>query len=155
MSYHSSFMRFAALLLASLSVISCGPKTVSWDEFHTRTVTLPNGKKVVAEVVTEQVDMMRGMMYRDSLAPNRGMLFIHGTPGAYGYWMYNVKIPLDIIWLDRNQTVVEMVANAQPCPGPASQCPSYGGKTSSLYVLELAGGVAAKHGIKVGDRLRF
>ncbi|HWR52037.1 MAG TPA: DUF192 domain-containing protein [Bryobacteraceae bacterium] len=148
-------MRFAALLLASMALISCGPKTVSWEEFHTRTVVLPDGKKVVAEVVTEQVDMMRGMMYRDSLAQDRAMLFTHGSVGKFGYWMYNVKIPLDILWLNANRTVVEIVPNARPCPGPASQCPSYGGKVDSLYVLELAGGVAAKHGIKVGDTLRF
>lgn len=155
MSYYSSFMRFAALLLACLTLASCGPKTVSWDEFHARTVTLPDGTKITAEVMTAQTDMARGMMYRDSLADNRGMLFIHGAPGRYGYWMHNVKIPLDIIWLDASRKVVEIAANAQPCPGPASACPSYGGNADALYVLELNGGAAARHGVQAGATVRF
>ncbi len=134
---------------------ACGPKTVSWDEYHTRTVGLPDRKEIAAEVVSTPEAMARGMMFRDRLEENRGMLFIHSRPGAYGYWMYQVRIPLDIIWMDENGRIVEIEANLPGCAGPREACPTYGGKAESMYVLELAGGVAAKHNLKVGDTLRF
>ena len=84
--------------------------------------------------------MQRGMMYRDSLPPGQGMLFVHTKPGNYAYWMYNVKMPLDIVWMDGDRRVVEIVASAQPCKTKASECPHYGGQKLARYVLELAAG---------------
>jgi uncharacterized membrane protein (UPF0127 family) len=100
-------------------------------------------------------DMRRGMMFRDSLPENRGMLFIHGTPGKYSYFMYQVKIPLDIIWMDSQRTVVEISENTPPCTTNASACPTYGGTKEAVLVLELAGGTARKHGVVPGARLEF
>jgi hypothetical protein len=125
------------------------------EEYYTREVTLPGGRKIRAEVMTHPTDMMRGMMFRDSLAPDRGMLFIHAEPGNYSYWMHQVKIPLDIIWLDSSQAVVEIQANTPPCHSGAKDCPQYGGRERSQYVLELGGGMAAKYGLRVGDRVVF
>jgi uncharacterized membrane protein (UPF0127 family) len=100
-------------------------------------------------------DMMRGMMFRDSLEEDRGMLFIHGGAGNYPYYMYQVRIPLDIIWLDQNRSIVEISANTPPCTSAASECPRYGGKQTALFVLELAGGMAAKYNLHTGQRLEF
>jgi uncharacterized membrane protein (UPF0127 family) len=70
--------------------------------------------------------------------------------------MYQVRIPLDILWIDRAHRIVEISADTPPCPvGPASKCPKYGGNEEALFVVELAGGVAAKHGLKFGDMLVF
>lgn len=144
-----------ALLIASLALLGCGPETQTYAEFHMRKIRMPNGGKVTAEVVTSETDMMRGLMFRDSLAPDRGMLFIHDRPGKYPYWMYQVRIPLDLIWMDPNRNVVEIVANAPPCKTQASQCPNYGGHYDSQYVLEVGGGMAAKYGVKLGSKLEF
>jgi hypothetical protein len=99
--------------------------------------------------------MQRGMMFRDSLAPDRGMLFVHGTPGRYAYWMFQCLIPLDIIWMNADRKIVEISADTPPCHGEASTCPNYGGHQSSLYVLELGGGMARRYGLKLGDRIAF
>jgi uncharacterized membrane protein (UPF0127 family) len=142
-------------IVSVLVLCGCSDKE-TLNELGVTIVTLPDGQKIKAEVVTHAKDMMRGMMFRDSLAEDRGMLFIHGSPGRYAYWMYQVKIPLDIIWLDASKTVVEASLNTPPCPSSsASQCPNFGGKTEAVYVLELAGGVAQKHGVRVGSRLSF
>ncbi len=142
--------------LAILVAAACGDtRTVSLEEFNTRVVTLPDGFQVRAELMTHPQDMMRGMMFRKSLPEDRGMLFIHGSPGQYSYWMYQVEIPLDIIWMDRNGRVVELSPNTPPCESEASQCPSYGGTVESLYVLELAAGSIEKHGIRIGSRIRM
>ncbi|MFN0105275.1 MAG: DUF192 domain-containing protein [Bryobacteraceae bacterium] len=131
-------------------------KTATRDDLYTREVRMPDGARYRAEVVTTKFDMSRGMMFRDSLPPDRGMLFVHGEPGMYRYWMYQVRIPLDLIWMDQNRLVTEIVANAQPCKSEsASKCPEYGGRRRSLYVLELNALTAARHSLKLGDRLDF
>jgi uncharacterized membrane protein (UPF0127 family) len=135
--------------------LGCGPKPVTLDEYHTRLVTLPGGQQIRVEVMIHPTDLMRGMMFRDSLAPDRGMLFVHAEPGPYTYWMYQVKIPLDIIWMDSSRTILEISANTPPCKTPASECPHYGGNPRTRYVLELAAGMAARYGLKVGDTLNF
>lgn len=147
----------AIAVAAFALLVSCSEKkTVTMDEFTGRVVTLPNGTEILAEVMMHPTDMMRGMMFRDSLPEGRGMLFVHRTPGQHSYWMYQVRIPLDIIWLDGNKNVVEMSPDTPPCKARSSRdCPSYGGNQNAQFVLELPGGSIAKHGIKLGDRLSF
>ena len=147
-------MRWLVLFLA-LAAVSCGPKPLTMEEYQTQLVTFPNGKQVRAEVMIREEDMMRGMMFRNSLAAGRGMLFVHAQPGKYTYWMYQCLIPLDIIWMDTGHRIVEISANTPPCKTRASECPQYGGAYESRFVLEFAGGMAAKYGLKVGDTLEF
>ncbi len=145
---------FTAALCFALGACSSSSDPVR--DFSSRDVTLPDGKTIAAEVMTDPVDMNRGMMFRDSLAPDRGMLFIHGSPNRYSYWMYQVKIPLDIIWMDQNRRVAEISANTPPCTSKSARnCPNYGGHEVALYVLELGGGQAAKHGVQVGSYINF
>ena len=147
--------RLSVLLAAALLTSACSDKK-SIDDASITLVTLPGGHDIKAEVVMNAADMMRGMMFRDKLDSDRGMLFIHGSPGKYPYWMYQVKIPLDIIWMGRDRHVVEISANTPPCPSKkASECPNFGGNQESAYVLELAGGMAAKYGVKIGDTINF
>lgn len=144
--------------MASLLLAACsgGLETIAPGELTTRLVILPDGTRITAESMRKELDMSRGMMFRESLPEDRGMLFTHGAPGRYSYWMYQVKIPLDIIWMDAKGYVVEILPKVPPCPSKsARECPSYGGKEDAQYVLELAAGVAAKHGLRVGDRLQF
>jgi uncharacterized membrane protein (UPF0127 family) len=148
-------MRSTILALLVLALAGCSTKPTTFDEYNTRVVTLPGGKQVRAEVMVSEMDMTRGMMCRDSLAPDRGMLFMHRSPGNYRYWMYQVRIPLDLIWMDHDRQIVEIVADAPPCKTAADQCPTYGGRRRAQYVLELAGGMAARYGLKVGDYLDF
>jgi uncharacterized protein len=143
-----------ALLLA-LGAAGCKQSDPVRD-FSSTEVTLPNGQVISSEVESDPVDMARGMMFRDSLPPGRGMLFIHTKPGKYAYWMYQVKIPLDIIWMDQSKHIVEISANTPPCPSKsARQCPNYGGHEDAMYVLELAGGMASKYGLAKGQQIQF
>lgn len=126
-------------------------------DFRSRPVTLPDGTTVRAEVMMQDQDMQRGMMFRESLPEGNGMLFIHSAPGKYTYWMYQVKIPLDIIWMDARGRVVEISENTPPCKGAASQCVklNYGGNKEAMVVLELPAGYGRKHGVAVGEIIRF
>ena len=131
----------AAAALAALSLLApgCGPGAVTAEDYNSRTVTFPNGRKIKAELAMNPRDVRRGMMFRPTLAEDRGMLFIHGKEGAYPYWMFQVLVPLDMIWLDRNQTIVQIVHDAKPCPGPATSCLSYGGAFKSGLRSRAAG----------------
>jgi len=121
-----------------------------------RWITLPNGRRLIAEVLVRPEDMARGMMFRDPLPSNRALLFLHAQPGRYPYWMYNVKAPLDIIWMDASGRVVEISAHTPPCPSLAPEdCRSYGGTEVAAAVLEIRAGLAAESGIRLGVQLEY
>ncbi len=142
-----------AALLALL--VSCGSSSTEPTSLHTLDVALPGGQVIHAEVVSDTRDMERGLMFRQSLAPDAGMLFVYGQTGTYKYWMYQTLIPLDIIWMGPDRRIVEISANTPPCKVARDDCPTFGGNQPAQYVLELAGGAAARYGLHDGDTLRF
>ena len=146
-----AWLTFAVGLMIALTACSGEAPLAAGEQW----VTLPGGQKIRAEVLTRSEDMQRGMMFRNSLAPDRGMLFVHGAPGRYAYWMFQCLIPLDIIWMDADRKIVEISADTPPCRTEAGSCPNYGGHQDSLYVLELAGGMARRYGLKLGDTMAF
>jgi uncharacterized membrane protein (UPF0127 family) len=142
-------------MLAGCAILSSCAKEDPATDVNLTPITFPNGKKVVAETVRQEFELMRGLMYRDSLPADRGMLFVYGKQEKHSYWMYQTKIPLDMIWLDHQHNIVEIVANTQPCTTVASECPKYGGNLPATFVLELNAGVAAKNSLHEGDFLDF
>ncbi|HTQ56341.1 MAG TPA: DUF192 domain-containing protein [Bryobacteraceae bacterium] len=148
-------MRLFALL-PLLVLCGCGASDTAGPEaLNTRTVTLPGGRKIVAEVEVTPQDMQKGMMFRDSLARGHGMLFIHDAPGMYPYWMFQCKIPLDILWMDPQHKIVEISADTPPCRDTADKCPNYGGHQQAQYVLEIGAGEARRLGLTLGQTLDF
>src|SRR3981081_3754361 len=106
-----------ALIVTVILVVTCsgcGDSPTTLEEYQTTPVTLPGGQQIRAEMLSNPKDMMKGLQFRDSLAPNRGIIFLHGSPGLFPYWMYQVRIPLDIFWLDTNRKVVEISADTPP-----------------------------------------
>jgi uncharacterized membrane protein (UPF0127 family) len=116
-------------------------------------VTFPNGDVIAVEIAADPDLRAQGLMYRDHLRPSSGMLFFFPVDGEYGFWMKNTIIPLDMIWIDAERKIVHIKSNVLPCR--ADPCPSYDPGVTARYVLEVAGGEAAKRGWKVGDVLRF
>ena len=143
------------LLLALVGAGCGGPETEGPEVLGTRKVTLPGGQTIRAEVEMDAVDMQKGMMFRDSLARGRGMLFIHQTPGLYPYWMYQTRIPLDIVWMDPSHRIVEISPDTPPCKTKASLCARYGGHQTAQFVLELGDGEARRLGLSLGQTLEF
>ena len=143
------------ILAAAFFAAGCGTSNIT-DELDLTQVTLPNGAKINAETMRSEPELMRGLMFRESLAPNRGMLFIHPKENTFHYWMYQTKIPLDLIWMDHDRRIVEMSLDTPPCrSSSAKECPNYGGNFKSKYVLEVNAGIARKNGLKTGDSLDF
>ena len=102
--------------------------------------------------VTEQ-QQATGLMWRASLPPEHGMLFIFSEEGHYDFWMMNTLIALDIIWLDSDMQVQQISRNAMPCG--SDYCPTIRAPDGSKYVLELNAGTADRIGLGVGARLEF
>ena len=151
-------MRCISLLNAAVALClltSCTRNATTFSDINTQEVTLPGGQTIQVERMMSTADQMRGMMFRTSLAPDHGMLYVHKTPGLYPYWTYQYEIPLDMIWMDTARQIVEIIDNVPPCKTAASQCPHYGGQKVARYHLELAAGMAAKYGLKVGQKLDF
>jgi uncharacterized protein len=143
------------LALALLAGCQTKPPDPS-EDLRLRTLTLPGGQQIRAEILVRPEEVMRGMMFRPGLAENRGLLFIHRRTGKYSYWMHNVAVPLDIIWMDKDRTIVEIAVNTPPCKeADPIKCPQYGGNQEARFVLEIAGGLAAKFGLSVGQRIQF
>lgn len=89
-------------------------------------------------------------MFRQSLAPDRGMIFPTGTAHVATFWMKDTLIPLDLVFIRANGTIANIAANAVPMD--LSIISSEGPVTA---VLEIAGGRAAQLGIRPGDRVRW
>ena len=143
----------AALLLVALT--GCCDSTDATTLLTTEDVQLPDGAHIRAEVKRTSSEKARGMMYRESLPRDQGMLFLNARPERAAYWMANCRFPLDIIWMDQTHRVVEISADTPPCPAGGNDCPSFGGHEPAEYVLELNGGEARKHAIRVGASLKF
>jgi uncharacterized membrane protein (UPF0127 family) len=106
------------------------------------------GVRLSVEVADTPAERGRGLSGREMLPENGGMLFVFDTPGRHGFWMYGMKFPLDIIWIDERLRVVYFVENAQPC---VNICETYEPPADALYVLEVNAGFVKKYGLKVGD----
>ncbi len=103
------------------------------------------------EVVSTPETRAVGLMYREEMEEDRGMLFVFQESAVYSFWMKNTLIPLDMIWMDPYFNVVHIAENVQPCR--ADLCPVTNPGVEALYVLELNAGTASKIGLKVGDSL--
>jgi uncharacterized membrane protein (UPF0127 family) len=114
---------------------------------------LPDGTPITAELAVTPAQRAQGLMFRDRIDADQGMLFVFDEEEINSFWMLNMKFPIDILWLDRNRRVVHIEASVPPCP--KEPCPSYPTPSPAMYVLELQSGAAAAHKIKLGERMEF
>ena len=115
--------------------------------------TVPDGTVVHLELALTNREKALGLMYRDNLAADAGMLFVFDNDALLPFWMKNTFIPLDLVWLDASGRVVDVRADVQPCR--EDPCPSYSPAAPARTVLEVNAGFAAAHGIRPGAALRF
>ncbi len=107
------------------------------------------GHEVAVEVAESDADRQQGLMGRDSLPPDRGMLFVYSRPQTLSFWMRNTEIPLDIAYISQNGRIVDI---QQMEPHTQEQHPS---REPAMYALEMNRGWFEEHGVAVGDRVRF
>ena len=111
-----------------------------------REVTI-NGASYRIELATTPAARQLGLMHRQSLAADRGMLLVYPRDGEHAIWMKNVHFPLRVYWIDADYRIVA-IRRLEPCT--ADPCPTYRPAVESRYVLELSD---REHPIGLGDRL--
>jgi len=94
----------------------------------------------------------QGLMFRENLPLNSGMLFIFEKEDDYSFWMKNTIITLDIIWINENK-IVFIKRSAQPCIN--DPCESFSPNIPAKYVLEINGGLSEELGIIEGNEVKF
>jgi len=126
---------------ASKPAVENEPYKVAFDK-----VTMDiKGKPFTIELALTDEQEKRGLMYRDSLPADAGMLFVMPGEDTWSFWMHQTRIPLDIIYLDKTGKVLEIHAREpfdENGRGPADK---------ALFVIELNMGTAEKIGLKRGD----
>ena len=108
------------------------------------------GTTINLEVAQTPEQQAIGLMFRESLADDRGMLFPFKIERTARFWMKNVPISLDMIFI-KGDRVISIANNVPPCT--TEPCPVYGSNALVDRVLELRGGRAKELGLEVGDRI--
>jgi uncharacterized membrane protein (UPF0127 family) len=140
-------MRTAALFLsAACSLTACASANQPWVELA--------GQRYAVEIADDDAERARGLMFRDAMADDHGMLFIHEVQAPQAYWMKNTKLPLDILYFDDARKLVSQQRGVPPC-SLGDACPSYPSKAPARYVLELNAGQAERLKLQDGAELTF
>jgi len=113
-----------------------------------KVITLSVGKHPIrVEVVQKDEDRMKGLMFREKLGKNDGMLFIFDDPGYHSIWMKNTLIPLSVAFLDRDGVILNVedmepqTTDSHTAAGPAT------------YAIETNKGWFAERKLKPGDKV--
>lgn len=133
-------------LAATLPLTGCASAGGSWVEL--------GGQRYAVEIADDDAERVRGLMFRDAMDADRGMLFIHESESPQAYWMKNTRIALDILYFDSARRLVSQQRDVPPCT-LGDRCPPYPSDAPARYVLELNAGQAQKLGLEQGAELRF
>lgn len=113
------------------------------------------GQKIKVDLALTPAQQNQGLSGRSALLENEGMLFVFDTPGKYSFWMKDMNFPIDMIWIQGENTadlkIVYIKKNARPELYPET----YGPDREANYVLEVVSGFAEKNNLQVGDSVEF
>ena len=112
-----------------------------------------NGKCIDLEVMNTDEEKAKGLMFRESLDEDKGLLFLYFVEGERNFWMKNVKFPIDIIWLDKNNEIIHIERDVPGCL--EVNCPTYSAGTNALNVIEVNANFTLENNINVGDIVRL
>lgn len=144
-------------IMLSMTLMGCDSTSTAMPETTALGQSLPIAAQVTVgdhvvglEVAQTQEQQATGLMYRSTLADDRGMLFEFKPPQNVRFWMKDVAIPLDMIFIKDGK--LKAIAAAVP-PCKTTPCPTYGAGTLVDRVIELRGGRAKELGLTVGTPL--
>ncbi len=127
------------------------PEKIKEDTFSK--VRFENGKIIEVEAVKSLREVEKGLMNRESLEKDHGMLFLFFQEEELDFWMLNMKFSLDIIFVNTDMIIVHIVNNAEPCD--KEPCEVYNSGKPALYVVEVNSGYASENGIMIGQKVEF
>ncbi len=104
--------------------------------------------QIEIEIADDNQQRQTGLMFRNTMAENQGMLFIFDTEEPQAFWMHNTILPLDIMYVNSKMEIVTIIKNAKPFDD--TSLPSV---KPAQYVVEVNAGYTDKLGIKEGDKI--
>jgi uncharacterized membrane protein (UPF0127 family) len=116
-------------------------------------IYFPDGDSLTAELAITPEERTLGLMHRKKIGFDQGMLFIFDKEDFHAFWMKNMLIPLDFVWLDKEKRIVHIEKDVPPCK--KEPCPTYTSKVPAMFFLELKAGSVEKRKLKILDRLDF
>ena len=136
------------------ALILSSPACAGGGEERTKATVIVKGTSFSVKLAETPEEQARGLSGRTFLGPNEGMLFLYPKRGPLTFWMKEMLISIDMIWLD-NTEVVHIESDVPfPAPGtPNSKLPTYASPTPANGVLEIAAGRARGLGLVVGDHV--
>lgn len=111
-----------------------------------------NNYTLLADLSITYEQILLGLSNKSSIKENEGMLFVLNPSSRRGFWMKDMKFPIDVIWLNENKEIVHIKKSLEPC---VANCPVYYPDRESKYVLETVAGFADKQNLKVGNTVFF
>lgn len=151
MTRQTAFALVLALLLALPAALLCGPSEAKDAEAAPKFKKILVGKTPLRVEVVETLEKQeRGLMFRQSLPENEGMLFVYREPQELAFWMRNTFIPLDIVFVGADGIILN-IHQARPL----DESVLYRSAGSAKYVIETNQGWFSRHGIRPGDRVTF
>jgi uncharacterized protein len=156
--------KYRIILIITLSVVICAlcgwllftqyinseltlTNTTITDNSITKATHINSGSSLLLEVAASIQKREQGLMNREKLEENTGMLFIFPSERPLTFWMKDTSIPLDMIFLDKNKKVTTIFSNTET----NQIAKTYSSKTDSMYVIETIAGWTKDNGIDVGD----
>lgn len=138
-------------IVLSVFLIIQFTNTAKNDPFYETNFIIINEHVISVELATTPEQRERGLMKRQTLEDNTGMLFIFSEESKYSFWMKNMNVSLDIIWINSDGEVVYFVKDVPPCT--KSPCQTYTPNIPALYVLEVNPGTIGGLEIQVGTEI--
>ncbi len=135
------------ILLLSIAILLCSA-CVAQEPY-----VVLKGERFTVELAETRDKQALGLMFRDHMEPDHGMLFLFPDEARRSFWMKNTRIPLDIFYFDADLALVSVSEDTPPCR--SQRCPAYPSAGPAKYVLELNAGKAAELGVASGDRLEL
>lgn len=145
------------LLLRCFAVVillnSIAPQASSATEFPKKNITVGT-KKITVEIAETPDQLQRGLMFRNGLGENEGMLFLFKNEETRFFWMKNTLIDLSIGFFDKNKNLIDIQEMKSGKNIADSALPSYGSASPAMYALEMNRGWFDKNKIKLGAKLK-
>ena len=145
MFHFKSYISISILLLFLLITVLNAQETTN--------IIIKNNYKDIyfnVEIARKKIDRDKGLMFRENLNIDKGMLFIFPNESKASMWMKNTLISLDIIFISKNYKIVDIINNAK-----AMSKEILTSKVKAKYALEINAGLVKKLNIKIGNNIYF
>jgi uncharacterized membrane protein (UPF0127 family) len=96
-----------------------------------------------------------GLMFREEMKEDESMLFIFDSESGSSFWMKNMKLHIDIIFIDKDKKIVSISKDAFPCTKLDHECELYKPIGNYWYVVEAVSGFSDSHGLSIGQEVKF